>query len=62
MAKRRYRVHAFRHNTDLGTDHNGKRFCADCPLVEDHPVHDLPETTQAARDRDASILGEKEEA
>lgn len=63
MAKKtRVPTHPFRHNPELGADHNGQRYCADCPLGERHPAHQLPETTQEARDRDASILGEKEEA
>lgn len=61
MAKRRVRAHLFRYDPDLGADHNGQRYCRDCPLGEFHDIHDLPETTHAARQLDARILGEKEE-
>jgi hypothetical protein len=60
MVKRRVRVHVFVPNSDLGTDHKGQRFCAHCPLPEGHSSHTMPETSQAARDRDAAVLGEKQ--
>jgi hypothetical protein len=60
MAKRSMRAHLFRYNADLPADHKGQRYCADCPLGEHHDIHQpLPETTQAARDRDSAVLGEK---
>jgi hypothetical protein len=38
-----------------------RRPCASCGMPKQNRVHQLPETTPEARDRDASILGEKEE-
>jgi hypothetical protein len=57
--KRRVPTHPFVADPDTPPDHNARRFCSTCYLREDHEIHDLPETTQAARERDAAVLGEK---
>lgn len=41
-------------------DWAGRPGCRDCPLPKEHDIHNVPETTQAARERDAAILGERE--
>jgi hypothetical protein len=52
--------HVFAPEPDV-TDWQGKPGCLHCPLPEGHDIHHLPETSPEARDRDASILGEREE-
>lgn len=59
MAKRRVQTHPYRADPNGAPDHRGDTTCAECYLPRSNRIHDLPETTQAARDRDASILGEK---
>lgn len=41
-------------------DWAGRPGCRECPLPKDHDIHQVPEISQAARDRDAAILGERE--
>jgi len=52
--------HVFVPDADTA-DWAGRPGCRECPLPKDHDIHRVPEMTQAARERDASILGEKED-
>lgn len=45
---------------DVPPDHRGEVPCR-CGAPRKNDLHNLPETSPEARDRDASILGEKEE-
>ena len=61
MAKRTaLAVHVFVANPDLGTDHNGQRYCARCPLRENHDVHQMPEQPAAVTEAERRLLGERE--
>jgi hypothetical protein len=55
------RTHPYRGDAEDRLLRPGDLPCADCGLPRRNTVHTLPETTQAARDRDAAIMGEKEE-
>lgn len=59
MVMRRVRAHIFRHNPDLGTDHSGQRFCADCPLGENHDIHTLDPQPVEVSEHEARRLGER---
>lgn len=61
MAKRRVGTHAYHADPNGVPDHNGDIGCAECFLPKRNTIHDLPATTQEARDRDAAILGEQNE-
>jgi len=60
MVKRTVRAHVFVENADLGTDHRGKRYCARCPLAEDHQIHDMPEQAAEVTQVEARKLGERD--
>lgn len=62
MTKRRVHTHPFLTDPVAAVDWRGRPTCAECYLPKSNSIHELPETTQEARERDASILGEKEEA
>lgn len=61
MAKRAaLEVHVFVADPDLGTDHNGGRYCRRCPLPEGHSVHDMPATPAHVTAAEQRRIGEKE--
>jgi hypothetical protein len=61
MSKRRVATHAYVADPNGVPDHNDDIGCGECYLPRRNTIHQLPETTQAARDRDAAVLGEKED-
>lgn len=58
--QRRRARHVYTADPQVPADHRGEVPCV-CGAAKRSDLHDLPETTPEARDRDASILGEKEE-
>jgi hypothetical protein len=61
MTKRRVHTHVYQAEHGAAPNHRGEVSCAVCHLPETNTIHQLPETTQAARDRDLAVLGEKED-
>jgi hypothetical protein len=50
-----------RDDPDLGTDHNGGRYCRRCPLPEGHSVHTMPKQSREVSEVESRRLGERNE-
>lgn len=61
MANRRVRTHHYQEDPVTAVNHRNEKTCAVCYLPRRNSIHQVPETTQEARDRDAAVLGEKED-